>query len=57
MGREMGLECIAEGVETKEQVKLLEDNHCDLAQGFYFDRPLPIKEFETLLMDNFRYDK
>ena len=57
MGREMGLECIAEGVETKEQVKLLEDNHCDLAQGFYFDRPLPIKEFETRLMDDFRYDK
>ena len=57
MGREMGLECIAEGVETKEQVKLLEDNRCDLAQGFYFDRPLPVKEFEKRLLDDFRYDK
>ena len=57
MGREMGLECIAEGVETKEQVRLLEENRCEFAQGFYFDKPLPIKEFETRLIDDFRYDK
>ena len=57
MGREMGVECIAEGVETKEQVRLLEENRCDLAQGFYFDRPLPIKEFETRLIDDFKYDR
>lgn len=57
MGREMGVECIAEGVETKEQVKLLEENRCDLAQGFYFDRPLPVKEFETRLVDDFKYDR
>ena len=57
MGREMGVECIAEGVETKEQVRLLEENRCNLAQGFYFDRPLPIKEFETRLIDDFKYDR
>ena len=57
MGREMGVECIAEGVETKEQVRLLEENRCDLAQGFYFDRPLPVKEFETRLIDDFKYDR
>ena len=51
MAQEMGLECIAEGVETSEQVQLLADNHCNLAQGFYFDRPLPVEEFET------RFDK
>ena len=47
MAQEMGLECIAEGVETEEQVRLLADNGCNLAQGFYFDRPLPVEEFET----------
>ena len=57
MAKEMGLECIAEGVETREQVNLLAENRCDLAQGFYFDRPLPIKDFETRLIDDFRYDK
>lgn len=47
MAQEMGLECIAEGVETEEQVQLLAANNCNLAQGFYFDRPLPVEEFET----------
>ena len=51
MAQEMGLECIAEGVETAEQVKLLADNQCNLAQGFYFDRPLSVDDFET------RFDK
>ena len=51
MAQAMGLECIAEGVETEEQVKLLAENNCNLAQGFYFDRPLSVEEFET------RFDK
>ena len=51
MAQEMGLECIAEGVETAEQVQLLADNNCNLAQGFYFDKPLSVEEFET------RFDK
>lgn len=51
MAQAMGLECIAEGVETAEQVQLLADNKCNLAQGFYFDKPLSVEEFET------RFDK
>ena len=57
MAREMGLECIAEGVETKEQVQLLADNQCNLAQGFYFDKPLPVEEFETRLDKNYIYNR
>lgn len=49
MSQDLGLECIVEGVETAEQVKLLKDCKCYLAQGFYFDRPLPVKEFEQKL--------
>ena len=56
MAQEMGLECIAEGVETAEQVRLLADNKCNLAQGFYFDKPLPVEEFETRLVKNYIYD-
>lgn len=51
MAQEMGLECIAEGVETKEQLDLLKENCCDFAQGFFFDRPLPVEEFEKRLDD------
>lgn len=49
MAKEMGLETIVEGVETGEQLQLLRDNKCDLAQGFLFDRPLPVEEFEKRL--------
>ena len=47
MAQGLGLECIIEGVETLEQIRLLKDIHCFTAQGFYFDKPLPKEqEFE-----------
>ncbi len=46
MARDMGLECLTEGVETAEQVQVLRDNFCSYAQGYYYDRPLPAPEFE-----------
>lgn len=51
LSQDMGLECIVEGVETVEHVKLLKENNCYLAQGFYFDKPLPVCEFEKRLLD------
>ena len=42
---------VAEGVETEEQLKLLRDAGCDLVQGFYFSRPLPVAEFEKTILD------
>jgi EAL domain-containing protein (putative c-di-GMP-specific phosphodiesterase class I) len=55
MAQELGLKCISEGVETAEQVRLLCDNHCEMAQGFYFDKPLPVEEFEKRL-DHSHYE-
>ena len=49
MACDMGLECITEGVETEEQVQILRDNSCEYAQGYYYDRPLPLDEFEKRL--------
>lgn len=54
MALDIGMECVVEGVETIKQVELLKDNHCDIAQGFYFDKPLPFEEFEKRL-DNKGY--
>ncbi len=49
LARDMGLECVVEGVETKEHMALMRENGCTVAQGFYFDKPLPKKEFEERL--------
>ena len=49
MARDLGLECVTEGVETHEQLELLRENNCDVAQGFFFDRPLQVEEFEERL--------
>ncbi len=39
---ELGMEVIAEGVETAEQARLLEDLGCPAAQGYHFGRPAPV---------------
>jgi len=49
LSKDMGYECIVEGVETMEQLQLIKRNNCFLAQGYYFDKPLPVREFEERL--------
>lgn len=44
MARQLGLEVIAEGAETQEQIEFLRDNGCYLVQGFFFSKPLPADE-------------
>ena len=46
---ELGL--LAEGVETKEQIDLLENIGCDQVQGYYYAKPMPEEEFFTLLKE------
>ncbi|MBR5400208.1 MAG: EAL domain-containing protein [Treponema sp.] len=46
LAKKLGMQIVAEGIETREQVDFLADQHCDLIQGFYFAKPLPIEEFE-----------
>lgn len=46
LAKRLGMQIVAEGIETREQVDFLASQNCDLIQGFYFAKPLPIKEFE-----------
>lgn len=41
----IGVEVVAEGVETKEQATFVRDLNCDVIQGYYYDRPMPADEF------------
>jgi EAL domain-containing protein (putative c-di-GMP-specific phosphodiesterase class I) len=42
LAESLGIEVIAEGVETEEQCALLRGLGCSIGQGFYYSRPLPI---------------
>ncbi len=50
MAQNMNLQVIAEGVETDEQRKFLEQNGCTMFQGYFFGKPLPVGEFEQQLI-------
>ena len=49
MSEKLGLGLLAEGVETKEQVELLQSIGCDQVQGYYYAKPMPQEEFFELL--------
>ncbi|MDW6005331.1 bifunctional diguanylate cyclase/phosphodiesterase [Vibrio mangrovi] len=62
IGKFSGMTVVAEGVETQEQYEQLIEYHCDLVQGFYFDRPLTFeqlthryKNYYSAYVNNFPY--
>lgn len=46
--KETGINVVAEGVETEEQFNFLKTSNCDTIQGYYFSKPLPLKEFDEI---------
>mgnify|MGYP002537636447 CR=1 FL=1 len=42
----LGMKVITEGVETKKQLYMLVEMGCDMYQGYYFSKPIPVDEFE-----------
>ncbi len=49
MARSLGLEVMAEGVETAEQRELLAQYGCGLYQGYFFARPAPVEQLQILI--------
>lgn len=49
LNKTLSIRTVAEGVETKEQLDFLRSIGCDIAQGFYFSKPVPKAQFEQLL--------
>lgn len=56
LGRSLGLDVIAEGVETYLQAKRLQEMGCAKFQGFYFGRPAPVSEWQQRLAQSLQID-
>lgn len=52
MAKNLRLSVITEGVETKEQVGFLTRSGCEIAQGFYYARPMPLDEYEKFMKEH-----
>lgn len=52
MAKELNLSCLAEGVETEEQLQFLKAKGCDFIQGYYFSKPVDAKQFIQLLLSH-----
>jgi EAL domain-containing protein (putative c-di-GMP-specific phosphodiesterase class I)/ActR/RegA family two-component response regulator len=51
MARNLNFQVVAKGVETEGELDFLRQNNCDAIQGFIFSYPLPISDFEELLLN------
>jgi diguanylate cyclase (GGDEF)-like protein/PAS domain S-box-containing protein len=54
LAQHLGLDVVAEGVETEEQANLLKELRCKYAQGYLFSRPVNAEEVQQLLVDSIR---
>ena len=46
------MKCVVEGVETQYQLDLLRQMDCDIVQGYIYDRPLTVEDFEKRMQTN-----
>jgi EAL domain-containing protein (putative c-di-GMP-specific phosphodiesterase class I) len=53
LAKDLGVRTVAEGVEDQSQLEALQKMGCQLIQGYYFSKPLPVKELQTLLQVGF----
>jgi len=53
LSHKLGIKVVAEGVELKDQAKILANKHCDFIQGYYFAKPMTLFELESYLANAF----
>lgn len=52
MAKKLNIKTVAEGVETKVQSEMLKNIGCDIAQGFYYAKPMQEENFLSLLNES-----
>lgn len=50
MAKQLDMRVLSEGVETKAQLEFLKEVYCDMAQGYFFAKPMPVQQFEEMIM-------
>ncbi|MEE0687167.1 MAG: EAL domain-containing protein [Lachnospiraceae bacterium] len=54
LAKKLNMKIVAEGIESREQVEFLTEQECDLIQGYFYSKPMPISEFEVKYGENQR---
>jgi len=54
MGKSLHMRVVAEGVETREQLRYLEEHDCTEAQGYYFSRPVKAEGFVEFMRQSIK---
>ena len=53
MCKKLKIKTVAEGIENSNQLQFLRKIQCDMVQGYYFSKPIPVVEFEAKYVKNF----
>ncbi len=53
IAKTLGMKIVAEGIETAEQVEFLKSVQCEIVQGYYYGKPMPLSEFEQSYMGEY----
>ena len=51
MAKKLGIQVVAEGIETSEQLNILKNMGCEYGQGYYFSKPVSKSQFESMLVN------
>lgn len=49
MAKQLNMKVLSEGIETRNQTEFLKEMDCDMVQGYFYAKPMPIREFECFL--------
>lgn len=49
MAKKLGMDVVAEGIESKEQYEFLLECNCDMFHGYYFNKPMDFNDFSKLI--------
>lgn len=50
MAKQLNMKVLSEGIETEKQSEFLKEISCDMAQGYFYSKPMPIEQFKNLII-------